>query len=70
MVIKQYDEMGEEKEIEFKDSDFNPEKNPDVIVILKRKDGNYMGFTQKNGKMAEAREIKPEDVLVRLLTNE
>jgi hypothetical protein len=70
MEIKQFNELGEEKVIILNDSDFNPEKNPDVIVLFKRKDGNYMGLTQKNGKIIESREISPQDALTKLLTHE
>jgi hypothetical protein len=52
------------------DKEFNPEINPNVIVIEKQEDGNYKGWMQKYGKVIEAREIKPEDVLVKLLTND
>lgn len=50
--------------------EYDPEKNPDAISIIRQQDGNWMGWMQKNGKMVEAREIKPEDVLLKLITHE
>lgn len=48
---------------------YDPYKNPKVISIWQDTDGNWRGLWQKNGKMAESREVKPEDVLVTLLTH-
>lgn len=55
-------------EITLADSYFNPEKNPEVVSIIKQKDGNYKLWGQKNGKMMQLRGIKPEDVLSEFLT--
>jgi len=49
--------------------DLSPLNNPDVISILKLPDGSYKGWMQKNGKLIEERQIKPEDVLISLLTH-
>jgi hypothetical protein len=69
MVINQYDDLGTVVNINLSDKEFNPEKNPDVIVIMKRKDGNYIGITQKDGKIIESREVSPQDALTKLLTH-
>jgi hypothetical protein len=50
--------------------EFDPSKNPDMISIWKDWDGNYCGRMQKNGKLLDERQVKPEDVLVKLLTHE
>lgn len=52
------------------DKDFNPSNNSNMISIWKDEDGNYRGEMQKYGKIIKAREIKPEDVLAKLLTND
>ncbi len=49
---------------------FDPSKNPDLIVIEKQRDGNYKGWTQKNGELIEVREVGPETVLQKLLTHD
>jgi len=69
MELKTYDDLGNEKIIMLKDEDFSPEKNKDVISLMKRKDGNWRGIMQKDGKIIESLEIKPEDALLRLLTS-
>ena len=48
---------------------FDPSKNKDVICLERQPDGNWKGFMQKNGKVIEVREIKPEDALTKLLTH-
>jgi hypothetical protein len=53
-----------------KEIEFNPNKNPDMISIWKDWDGNFRGMMQKNGKIIEERQIKPEDVLIKLLTHD
>jgi hypothetical protein len=50
--------------------EWSPELNSDVIAIIKQEDGNYIGYTQKNGKQIEVRDIGPEAVLAGLLTHE
>lgn len=70
MELTQYDDVGKEITIHLNDEDFNPENNPSIIVIMKRPDGNYLGITQKDGKIIQSREIKPEDALIKLLTHE
>ena len=52
------------------DIEFSPEKNPDVISIVKQKDGNWKGYAQRHGTFIEVREIKPEDCLLALMTYE
>lgn len=49
---------------------YNPFKNPDAISIVKQVDGNWIGWTQKNGKVVQAREVGPETVLQKLLTHD
>lgn len=49
--------------------EFNPEKNRDCIAIVRQEDGNWKGWMWKDGRVVEAREIKPEDVLMRLITH-
>lgn len=48
---------------------FHPENNPDAISIIKREDGNYRGFMQKNGKLIQVRAGDPNTVLNLLLTH-
>lgn len=50
-------------------TEFDPEKNADVIAIIKQADGNYIGYAQKFGKVVQVRDIGPETVLQRLLTH-
>ena len=52
-----------------KDQEFNPYKNDKAISIIQQADGNFRGWAQKNGKMIDVREIKPEDCLGQLLTS-
>ena len=66
--LKQAEEMQGKSALEYPDSHFNPVKNPDVISIIKQEDGNYKAFGQRFGHMIEKRGVKPEDVLVELLT--
>lgn len=42
---------------------------PDNIAIVKQEDGNWIGKTTKFGKLVTIRDVKPEDVLVRLITH-
>lgn len=50
--------------------EYNPEKNENVISIVKQPDGNYCGFMQKFGKLIMVREVSPETVLLALLTHD
>jgi hypothetical protein len=52
------------------DQEFDPNKNPEVISIIKQRDGNFKLWGQRFGKMVELRGVKPEDVLVEFLTHE
>lgn len=49
---------------------YDPSKNHDAISIIKQTDGNWIGTAWKFGRVVTAREIKPEDVLVKLMTHE
>lgn len=49
--------------------DFNPETNPNAIVIVKQLDGNYIGRMNKHGKVVEVRQGTPETVLTLLITH-
>lgn len=49
---------------------YNPYENPDVISIIKQKDGNWIGTAQKYGKIISVREVKPEDCLLKLITHD
>lgn len=48
---------------------FNPAENPNVISIEKQADGNWIGQTQKFGKVVEVRQADPQIVLQMLLTH-
>ncbi len=48
---------------------FNPAKNDKAISIIQQEDGNWTGTMQKFGKVVSAREVKPEDVLLKLITH-
>ena len=52
------------------EQEFDPNKNPEVISIIKQRDGNFKLWGQRFGKMIELRGVKPEDVLVEFLTHE
>lgn len=52
-----------------KEINFNPNTNPDVISIIRQLDGNYIGYTQKFGKMVEERQGDPMTVLGMLITH-
>lgn len=49
---------------------WNPQRNPDVISIVKQPDGNYKGYMQKNGTLIEVRQGDPGTVLQMLITHE
>ena len=51
------------------DQEFDPHKNPEVISIIKQRDGNFKLWGQRFGKIIELRGVKPEDVLVEFLTH-
>lgn len=50
--------------------DYSPETNPDAIFMVKDKDGNWRGKTQRFGKLVEVRDVGPQTVLELLLTHE
>lgn len=50
--------------------EYSPEKNPNVISLVKQTDGNWIGYTQKFGHFIEIRDIGPETVLQKLLTHD
>jgi len=49
--------------------DFNPESNKNVISIIRQEDGNYIGYTQRNGGYVTVRQGDPSTVLSLLLTH-
>ena len=49
--------------------DFDPNTNANVISIIKQPDGNWIGYTQKNGKTIEVRQGDPGTVLQLLITH-
>ncbi len=50
--------------------DFNPTTNPNVMTLVRQKDGNWKGYMQKFGTLVEVRDIDPQTVVVRLITHE
>jgi hypothetical protein len=48
--------------------DFSPITNDNVITIMLMEDGNFRGFTKKNGKLVQVRQGDPNTVLQLLLT--
>lgn len=50
-------------------TEYDPSKNPDIISLIKQKDGNWKAIGQKNDKLIEIRGVKPEDCLIELLTS-
>lgn len=50
--------------------EFDPEKNHEVIAIVKQPDGNYIGYMWKFGKLITIRQGDPNTVLQMLLTHE
>ena len=47
---------------------FHPENNPDVISLVKRKDGNWRGFTMKGEELVQVRAGDPQTALQELIT--
>lgn len=68
-AIKKAEEMGGLGIESYHDEDFNPTKNPNVISLIKMKDGNWKAFGAKNGKIGTVRGSKPEDALIEFLTS-
>ena len=66
--IKKAEEMQGRSVLEYEDSHFNPAKNDKVISIVEQADGNFKIYGQRNGKMIEIREGKPQDALEVFLT--
>ena len=50
--------------------DFDPNKNPAAISLIKESDGNWKGRMQKFGKLVEIRQADPQIVLQLLLTHD
>lgn len=51
------------------DSDeWNPKLDPNIITLKKQDDGNWKGYTIKNGILIESREQMPEHALLKLQT--
>ena len=67
LVTKEIDDLKAKVE---ESAQYDPTKNPNVISLIKQEDGNYKGWTQKNGKLVDARDYGPETVLQALLTHE
>lgn len=49
--------------------DYSPVTNSDVISIIRQSDGNYIGYTQKNGVLISERQGDPVTVLGLLITH-
>lgn len=49
---------------------YDPHKNGNAISIIKQPDGNYIGYTKKNGRIVTARQGDPMTVLTMLITHE
>lgn len=49
---------------------FHPENNHNVISIIKQEDGNWRGFTWKNGRLVQVRQGDPMTVLQLLITSD
>jgi hypothetical protein len=49
--------------------EYNPNKNHDVISIIKQEDGNWKGYAYKHGKVIEVRQGDPLTVLQMILTH-
>lgn len=60
---------GESKVVFTVENEYNPNKNPDAISIIKQEDGNWKGWMNRFGTVVEVREIGPETVLKMLLTH-
>ena len=52
-----------------KEIDFNPNTNEKVFSIIKQDDGNYIGYTKKNGVLIRERQGDPMTVLGLLITH-
>lgn len=56
---------------ELKKVKWNPQTaKTDTISIIKQPDGNWRGFTVKNGRLIQARQGDPNTVLQLLITHE
>jgi len=70
--MEEHNALNEIKKIEAgikkEDKEYDPTKNPNAISIIKQPDGNYKGWTQRNGKLIEIRTNDPQTVLLGLLT--
>jgi hypothetical protein len=49
--------------------EFDPNKDPNVISIIKQEDGNYIGYMNKNGSLITVRQSDPQIVLTYLITH-
>lgn len=50
-------------------TDYDPATNANAISLIKQPDGNWIGQTQRFGKLVDVREISPEVALQKLLTH-
>lgn len=48
---------------------WDPQKNQNVISLVKQTDGNWRGFMWRNGTLVQARQSDPGIVLQLLLTH-
>lgn len=58
-----------EKDSKKENLESDPHKNEYAISIIRQPDGNWIGRTQKFGKVVSVREVGPETVLQKLLTH-
>ncbi len=60
-----------EKHFECKNEDeqWNPEKNDNVISIVRQDDGNYKAYKKQHGTLVAVREGDPQSAFTRLLTH-
>lgn len=49
---------------------WDPRDNHDAISLVKQPDGNWRGFTVKNGQLIQARQNDPNIVLTLLMTHD
>lgn len=55
---------------QLKQLNWDPQLNQNVITIMRQDDGNYRGFTQKNGKFIQTRQSDPGVVMQMLITHD
>jgi len=55
---------------EIQSLELHPLSNKDVISLVKQEDGNWRGFTVKDGKLIQERQGDPQTVLQMLIIHE